>query len=276
MNRSYYQPFTRYIASRRLLLVVTVTLLLAAGIEAQTLRVAAAADLQFAMADLSGQFEKQSRVKLAVTYGSSGNFYSQIQNGAPFDLYFSADESYPQKLVEAGLAEKDSLFGYARGRLVLWVAKDFALDPALLEWKILEDPRVQKIAIANPEHAPYGAAAVAALKSAGEYDRVQPKLVYGENISQAAQFVQSGGAQVGAIALSLALSPAMKDGKRWEIPTELYPPLKQAAVILKSSSHPEAARAFLEFMKTDIAKATLTRYGFMFGEISAAPSKSKP
>jgi molybdate transport system substrate-binding protein len=260
----------------RVALALLVGGLVTSGAAAQTVRVAAAADLQYAMEDLARQYEKHSPVKLAVSYGSSGNFYAQIQNGAPFDLYFSADISYPQKLVEAGFAEKDSLYNYARGRIVLWVARDFALDPALLEWKILEDARVQKIAIANPEHAPYGAAAVAALKKAGEYDKVQAKFVYGENISQTAQFVQSGSAQVGVVALSLAISPAMRDGKRWEIPQELYPPLNQAAVILKSSPNPSAAKGFLEFVKSDIGRTTLARYGFVPAEVSAGAASNKP
>jgi molybdate transport system substrate-binding protein len=257
-------------------LVVCTALFFAAVTRAQTIRVAAAADLQYALADLALQYEKHSATKLAVTYGSSGNFYAQIQNGAPFDLYFSADVAYPQKLVEAGLAERDSLYSYARGRIVLWVARDFPLDPALLEWKTLEEVRVQKIAIANPEHAPYGAAAVAALKKAGMYEKVQSKFVYGENISQTAQFVQSSGAQVGIVALSLAISPAMRDGKRWEIPQELYPPLNQAVVMLKSAQNQSAARAFLEFLKTDAARATLKRYGFTAAEDSNVASPTKP
>jgi molybdate transport system substrate-binding protein len=262
--------------SFRAVLAVCCVLFLTAGVGAQTIRVAAAADLQYALADLASQYEKHSPAKLAITYGSSGNFYAQIQNGAPFDLYFSADVSYPEKLVGAGLAEQDSLYTYARGRIVLWVAKDFALDPALLEWKILEEPRVQKIAIANPEHAPYGVAAVAALKKAGVYQKVQAKFVYGENISQTAQFVQSGGAQVGIVALSLAISPAMRDGKRWEIPQDLYPPLNQGVVMLKSAQNQSAARAFLEFLKTDAARATLKRYGFVAAEGLATASAAKP
>jgi molybdate transport system substrate-binding protein len=257
-------------------LAVVGALLATAGAAGQTVLVAAAADLQYALADLARQYEKHSPAKLAVTYGSSGNFYAQIQNGAPFDLYFSADLTYPQKLVNAGLAEKDSLYAYARGGIVLWVARDFALDPALLEWKLLEEPRVQKIAIANPEHAPYGAAAVAALKKAGVYDKVQAKFVYGENISQTAQFVQSGSAQAGIVALSLAISPSMRDGKRWEIPKEFYPALNQAAVVLKSSQNQAAARAFLEFMKTEAARATLARYGFMAAEGSGGAAPGKP
>jgi molybdate transport system substrate-binding protein len=258
------------------LLGVCLELFLVADAGAQTIRVAAAADLQYALADLAGQYEKHSPAKLAITYGSSGNFYAQIQNGAPFDLYFSADMTYPQKLVEAGLAEKDSLYAYAQGRIVLWVARDFPLDPALLEWKILEEPRVQKIAIANPEHAPYGAAAVAALKRASMYNKVQAKFVYGENISQTAQFVQSGGAQVGIVALSLAISPAMRDGKRWEIPQELYPPLNQAVVMLKSARNQSASRAFLEFLKSDTARATLKRYGFTAAKDSSVASSAQP
>jgi molybdate transport system substrate-binding protein len=259
----------------RAVLAVCCALFLTSCVGAQTIRVAAAADLQYALADLAGQYEKHSPAKLAITYGSSGNFYAQIQNGAPFDLYFSADVTYPQKLVEVGLAERDSLYTYARGRMVLWVAKDFSLDPALLEWKILEETRVRKIAIANPEHAPYGAAAIAALKKAGAYDKVQAKFVYGENISQTAQFVQSGGAQVGIVALSLAISPAMRDGKRWEIPQDLYPPLNQAVVMLKSAQNQSAARAFLEFLKTDGARATLKRYGFTVAE-ALPPAAAKP
>jgi molybdate transport system substrate-binding protein len=276
MDRKHNREVRRAKVLLRAVLGVCAALLFVASVGAQTIRVAAAADLQYALADLAGQYEKHSTAKLAITYGSSGNFYSQIQNGAPFDLYFSADVTYPEKLVQAGLAEKDSLYTYARGRIVLWAAKDFPLDPALLEWKILEEPRVQKIAIANPEHAPYGAAAVAALKKAGMYEKVRAKFVFGENISQTAQFVQSGGAQVGIVALSLAISPAMKDGKRWEIPDGLYSPLNQAVVMLKSVQNQSAARTFLEFLKTDAAKATLKRYGFTGTEDLGVGSPGKP
>ncbi len=185
---------------------------------------AAAADLKFAMQDVAAQFEKQSGTKVDVTYGSSGNFFSQLQNGAPFDLFFSADIDYPKKLEAAGLAEPGTLYEYAIGRIAIWTPADAKVDVASLGWKTLLDPSVQKIAIANPEHAPYGRAAVAALQKAGIYDQVKPKLVYGENISQAAQFVQSGNAQAGIVAMSLAVSPGMKDGKRWEIPADMHPP----------------------------------------------------
>jgi len=229
---------------------------------AQSLRIAAASDLQFALADLAAQYEKQSGAKLAITYGSSGNFFAQIQNGAPFDLFFSADVAYPQKLIESGFAEPDSRYTYAFGRIVLWLPSESPLTPAKLQWKTLLDARIQKIAIANPEHAPYGRAAVGALQNAGLYERLKSKLVYGENISQAAQFLLSGNAQAGILALSLATAPAMKSGKYWEIPRDLYLPLEQAVVLLKSSPNKPAARAFLAFLRMEPARATLARYGF--------------
>ncbi|HXR09275.1 MAG TPA: molybdate ABC transporter substrate-binding protein, partial [Candidatus Acidoferrales bacterium] len=180
---------------------------------AQTLRIAAASDLQFALDDLAAQYEKQSGTKLAITYGSSGNFFAQIQNGAPFDLFFSADIAYPQKLIDAGFAEPGSRYTYAFGRIVLWLPPESPLTLADLQWNTLLDARIQKIAIANPDHAPYGRAAVAALQKAGIYERIKAKLVYGENISQAAQFVQSGSAQAGILAISLTFAPAMKPCK---------------------------------------------------------------
>jgi molybdate transport system substrate-binding protein len=230
---------------------------------AQTLRIAAAADLQFALPDLAAEYEKQTGVKLAVTYGSSGNFFAQIQNGAPFDLFLSADVDYPQKLIDAGLAVPDSLQPYAVGHLVLWYPKDSPLNPLEGDLKTLLDPRVQKIAIANPEHAPYGRIAVAALRAAGLYDQLKPKLVFGENVSQAAQFVQSGSAQAGLIALSFAFSPAMAGGKWVGIPLpNLGSWLLQAAVVLKSSPNKRVATSFLAFLKTTEAQNILKHYGF--------------
>jgi len=234
----------------------------AGNAHAQSLRIAAASDLQFALADLAAQYEKQSGAKLAITYGSSGNFFAQIQNGAPFDLFFSADIAYPQKLIDAGFAEPDSFVIYAYGHLVIWLPPDSPIDLTPTGFRTLLDPRIQKIAIANPEHAPYGRAAVAALQKAGLYEQLKSKLVYGENISQAAQFVLSGSAQAGILALSLATAPAMKSGKYWEIPRDLYPPLEQAVVLLKSSPNKPAARAFLAFLQTESARAALARYGF--------------
>jgi molybdate transport system substrate-binding protein len=226
------------------------------------IRIAAAADLKFAMAELAEKFEKQTRTKVNVTYGSSGNFFSQLQNGAPFDLFFSADIEYPKKLETAGLAEPGTLYEYAVGRIVIWTSADTQVDVAKQGWKTLLDARVEKIAIANPKHAPYGRAAVAALQKAGIYETVKLKLVYGENISQAAQFVQSGNAEAGIVAMSLAVSPAMRDGKRWEIPAEMHPAIEQGAIVLKDAQNKEAARAFLEFVKSTAGRAILAEYGF--------------
>jgi molybdate transport system substrate-binding protein len=242
--------------------LVLLSLWNAGSAHAQSLRIAAASDLQFAFADLAAQYEKQSGAKLAITYGSSGNFFAQIQNGAPFDLFFSADVAYPQKLIAAGSADADSFVIYAYGHLVIWLSPDSPIDLAAAGFRTLLDPRIQKIAIANPEHAPYGRAAVAALQRAGLYEQVKCKLVYGENISQAAQFVQSGSAPAGILAMSLTFAPATKSGKTWEIPRDLYPPLEQAVVLLKCSPNKPAARAFLAFLQTESGRATLTRYGF--------------
>ena len=228
------------------------------------IRLAAAADLKFAMGELSEMFERRTGTKVNVTYGSSGNFFSQLQNGAPFDLFFSADIEYPRKLEAAGIAEPKTLYEYAVGRIVIWTPADAKVDVTKHGWKTFLDTSVEKIAIANPEHAPYGRAAVAALQKAGIYEKVKPKLVYGENVSQAAQFVQSGNAQAGIVAMSLAVSPAMRDGKRWEIPADMHPAIEQGAIVLKNAKDKDAARTFLEFVKSADGRATLAKYGFEF------------
>jgi molybdate transport system substrate-binding protein len=256
--------------------IVAMALLKPKAAPAQEIRVAAAADLQFAMQDVAGQFEKQAGTKVNVTYGSSGNFFAQLENGAPFDLFFSADIAYPRKLESAGFAEPGTLYEYAVGRIAIWTPADATVDVVRLGWKTLLEPSVQKIAIANPEHAPYGRAAVAALQKAGIYEQVKAKLVYGENISQAAQFVQSGNAQAGIVAMSLAVSPGMKDGKRWEIPADMHPPIEQAAIVLKSAANKDAARAFLEFVKGETGRATLAKYGFTFPATATAASPVSP
>ncbi len=255
----------------RKILVLACLLVLASSARAQTLRVAAAADLQFAMSDLAGRFEKKTGAKVAVSYGSSGNFRAQIENGAPFDLFFSADVVYPRQLVSAGLADAQSLCVYAQGRLALWAPAGANLHLAERGFAALKDARIEKIAIANPEHAPYGRAAVAALQKAGLYDQVKSKLVFGENISQAAQFVQSGSAQAGIIALSLTFAESMKGGERWEIPADLYPPLQQAAVMIHASPNKAAASAFLEFVKSGEGRNVLVKYG-----LTASDSPQKP
>ena len=241
---------------------------------AQEIRVAAAADLQFTLDELGTQYEKQTTRKMNVSYGSSGNFFAQIQNGAPFDVFLSADIEYQRKLEAAGLAEAGTLYEYALGRIVIWMPANTRVDLAKLGWKALLDPSIQKIAIGNPEHAPYGRAAVAALRSAGIYEQVRAKLVYGENIAQAAQFVASGNAQAGILALSLAISPPMREGKRWEIAPNMHPPIEQAAVILKSAKDKDGARAFLTFLKSAEARKIFESHGFSVpapGRASAQP-----
>src|SRR5882757_6343374 len=217
--------------------------------DAAAITVAAAADLTFAFKDVAARFEKQTGNEVKLSFGSSGNFFSQIQNGAPYDLFFSADIDYPKKLDAAGLTEPGTMYEYATGKLVIWAPTSSKLDlshglPVLL------DSNIRKIAIANPQHAPYGRAAVAAMQHEGIYDKVKDRLVLGENISQAAQFVQSGNADVGIIALSLAIAPAMKErGSYVEVPAADYAAIIQAAVILKSSHNKEIAQQFMNFQK---------------------------
>jgi molybdate transport system substrate-binding protein len=255
----------------RKLTIALCGLALASCLRAQTLRIAAASDLQFAMNDLGGQFEKKTGTKVVVTFGSSGNFRAQIENGAPFDLFFSADAQYPQQLVAAGVADGPSLVVYALGHLVLWAPGAENLGVAKKGFDVFKDPRVTRIAIANPDHAPYGRAAVAALQKAGLYDQVKAKLVYGENISQTVQFAQSGNAQVGLIALSLTFADSMKGGDQWEIPADLYPVMQQEAVIINASRSKAAARGFLEFVKSDEGRKALSQYGLTPPEASAKP-----
>ncbi len=244
-------------------LLCLLSLFFCTTIPAQTLRIAAASDLQFALPDLAAEYQKQTGTHLAITYGSSGNFFAQIQNGAPFDLFLSADMEYPQKLIDARLAVRDSLQPYAVGHLILWYPKDSPLNLSGGTLNTLLDPRVEKIAIANPEHAPYGRVAVAVLRHAGLYDQLKSKLVFGESVSQAAQFVQSGSAQAGLIAVSLTFSPAMAGGKYVGVASvHLDSQLTQAAVVLESSGNKEAATSFLSFLRTTAARNILRHYGF--------------
>jgi molybdate transport system substrate-binding protein len=229
--------------------------------------VAAAADLNFAFKEIVAEFEKKTGHTVKLSLGSSGNFFAQISNGAPFDLYFSADISYPKKLEEAGLAEPGILYLYAVGRIVVWVPKGSPIDVGSLGIKALQHPAVKKIAIANPKHAPYGRASVAAMEHFKVYDAARDMLVLGENISQTAQFVQTGGADIGVIALSLASAPAMKEaGTYWEVPLEAYPRLEQGAVVLKAAKDPKTARAFLDYIKGPEGAAVFKRYGFFLPE----------
>ena len=230
---------------------------------AQEITVAAAADMSAALPELVAAYAKKTGQAVKLSFGSSGNLTNQIRNGAPFDVFFSADEEYPHQLIAEGLADKDTLYRYAVGRLVLWVPGDSPLDLSKLGVKALLDPAVKKISIANPVTAPYGRAAEAALRHFGIYDQVSSRLVLGENVSQAAQFVESGNAQAGLIALSHALATALRDkGRYWTVPLDAYPTLNQAAILLSRSKQQDAARRFLEFLRTPEATSLLTSYGF--------------
>ena len=232
--------------------------------------VAAASDLTFAMSDIAANFEKATGCTVRVSAGSSGNFLSQIENGAPFDVFFSADIEYPKKLESEGLAAPGSTYLYAVGKIVLWVRNESRLDIGK-GLAALRDPGIRKVAIANPQHAPYGRAAEEALRKAGVYEEVKSRLVLGENISQAAQFVESGNADAGILALSLAVSPGLKEkGRFWVVPENLYAPIDQGVVVIRTSRNPQGARAFFDYVKTPAMSALLERYGFVL------PGKGKP
>ena len=238
-------------------------ILLALCAAGQEITVAAAADMNVVLPELAARYTKQTGQIVKLSFGSSGNLTNQIRNGAPFDVFFSADEEYPKQLLADGLAVRESLYRYAVGRLVLWVPNTSTLDLPKLGMTALLDPSVKKLAIANPQHAPYGRAAEDALKHFGIYDQVAAKLVLGENVAQAAQFVESGNAQAGLIALSHALALAMKDkGRNWAVPLDSYPTLNQAAVVLSQSKHQDAAQEFLKFVRSSESISLLKSYGF--------------
>lgn len=231
----------------------------------RSLAIAAAADLQFALVEVKEAFAAANPgIEVAVTYGSSGNFYTQLLNKAPFDLFLSADLSYPRKLVEAGLADGATEFLYSRGHLVLWVLKESPIPVERLGMRALLHPAARKVAIANPRFAPYGRAAEAALTKAGLLEAVTPRLVFGENIGQTAQFVQTGAADIGMLALSLAKAPVMANrGRYWEVPQDAHPPLDQGGVILNHARNRAGALAFCAFLRSPAGLAILRRYGFV-------------
>ena len=246
----------------------------AAPCAAQEITVAAAADLRPAFEEIIASFQQlHPGTAVKVTYGSSGNFFQQIQNGAPFDLFLSANEDYPKKLESAGLTVPGSYYQYVRGKIVLLVSASSKID-INQGLKFLLDESVKKIAIADPSHAPYGQAAVAALKTEKIYDQVSAKLVTGENISQAASFVLSGAADVGIVSLSLALAPSTRPQVRyWEIPSSDYPRIEQACVIIKASKNQKLAVEFQSYFRSKEVSSVLERYGF---EIPAAGKTGPP
>jgi molybdate transport system substrate-binding protein len=238
---------------------------------AQELKVAAASDLTGVMERLAPAFEKQTNVHVNVAMGSSGSFFAQIQTGAPFDVFLSADRGYPEKLTREGKAEARTVTYYARGRLALWISNDSPLQQQLRskdgvltgDLKALAGSGVKKIALANPDLEPYGRAAVAVLQRYKVYDQVKSKLVLGENISQTAQFAQSGNADVAFISYSLALSSAMtRNGSCLLMPDDRYAPIEQAGVVVSASQNKDQGARFLQFLTSPEAQAILREFGF--------------
>jgi len=243
------------------LLLASFLLLSTTAAHAEKITIAAAADLKFAMDEIVTSFNQSySGHEVEVIYGSSGKFFTQVQQGAPYDLYFSADINYPRELAKKGLAASD-VTPYAFGRIVLW---SNSMDASKMTLAHLTDPKISKIAIANPKHAPYGKRAEEALKSVKLWDGVQPKLVFGENIAHTAQFVQTGNAQAGIIALSLALNPALsKQGGYYLIPQNLHEPLEQGYIITKRAENKPLAKTFSSYMTSKETRRIMTKYGFV-------------
>jgi molybdate transport system substrate-binding protein len=229
---------------------------------AQEIIVAVAANVQFAMQDIEKVYEQKSGLAIKTVISSSGKLTAQIQNGAPFDVFLSADMKYPDTLYAAGFAGTKPRV-YAYGALVLWTMKDWDLSQGI---KILPEAKIQKIAIANPQTAPYGEEAVKLLKHYQIYEGVAPKLVYGESIAQVNQYIFSQAAEAGITAKSVVLSPEMKGKGKWvEIDHRAYSPIAQGAVILKhgSKNHPQAAQAFYDFLFSEAAGKILQDYGYL-------------
>ena len=250
-------------------------LLLAFAVRAESrptvLTVAAASDLVYCLVELNEVYARaHPDVAIKVTNGSSGNFFAQIRAGAPYDVFMSADLHYPQQLIAAGLASAESLTPYAKGRIVLWTTRpDLDLSGGL---RGLSAMQVQRLAIANPEHAPYGRAARSALKSAGRWQEFEPKLVFGENIAQTAQFVQTGNADAAILALSLAAAPRLAAAGRYvEIPAEDHEPLEQAAVLTATGSRNRVAADYIAFLRSAEARAVFVRFGFLLPD-AAGPA----
>lgn len=240
--------------------VATLALVSCSGGTTERVNVAAAADLRYALNDIiTIAQDANPDSEFAVTYGSSGQFLQQIVNGAPFDLYLSADRAFPQQLVDEGLATDP--FRYAIGRLVLWVPEGSSLDPRD-GLSVLSDAR--RISIANPEHAPYGRAAVSAMETAGVYDALADRLVLGENVAQAAEFVLTGNADAGIVALSMVLSDPLRDvGTWWEIPVDTFPTIDQGGALITDSA---GARALRDILTGPQGRDILARYGFTLPE----------
>jgi molybdate transport system substrate-binding protein len=226
---------------------------------AEQVLVAVAANFLPPFRELAVEFEATTGHNVRVVAGSTGNFYAQIRNGAPFDIFFSADVERPTLLEEEGLALKGSRLTYAIGRLVLW-----SPDPSFVKGdSTLNSEYFKHLAIANPKTAPYGGAAMQTMQKLGLWEKLQPRIVMGENLGQTMGFIESGNAELGFVALSQVLDPKLKNkGSRWDVPTDLHQPIKQAVVLLEKGKANPAARAMLEFIRSPQAQAIIARYGY--------------
>jgi molybdate transport system substrate-binding protein len=238
-------------------LALTTAALLTAQADAAQTNVAVAANFTDAAKEIAGAFKTNTGHDAVLSFGSSGQFMTQISQDAPFEVFLSADDERPKKLVAQGLGVSDSEFTYAIGKLVLW-----SKQPGLVKGEeTLKDARFSKLSICNPVAAPYGAAAVETMKSLKLYDALQPKFVEGANISQAYQFVETGNAEVGFVALSQLAGK--NEGSRWMVPQDLYNPIIQGAVLLKKGEKNPAATAFMQFLKGPEARAIIEKYGYV-------------
>lgn len=229
----------------------------------KTLLIAVASNMRFAMNEIVDEFEKKIQAEIQVAYGSSGSITAQLMAGAPFDIFFSADEALPRRLISKGAALEDKLYRYGTGQIVLWVPADSPIKLKEDEMSALLHPSVRKIAIANPRHAPYGIAAVSALKNAGLYDRLRPRLVLGENISETAHFVRSGSAEIGILSYSHAISSSLKEfGRLWLVPAASYPSLNQGAIILRQSQNVDLSKAFIAFIINGKGREIMNHHGY--------------
>lgn len=245
-----------------IVLVLCAVLLLGLPLSAQnkTLRIAAAADLQPVLPRFISRFEKQTGIQVETSFASSATLATQILNGAPFDLFLAANRAFPQKIVDAHLAVEPEPITYAQGILVLWARR--GLLPGGFTMESLKNPAVRHIAVANPVHAPYGAAAIAALRSLRLESTLKPKLVFAENIAQAAQFGQSGNADCALISKTIAITPPLTQAGRFvPVPPTAYPAIEQGAVILRNAVHLQAARDFLHYLQSPGGRALLASSG---------------
>ncbi|WP_289282337.1 MULTISPECIES: molybdate ABC transporter substrate-binding protein [unclassified Methylophaga] len=231
------------------------------NVQAQTVMVAVAANFTEPMQDIAAAFDKETDNNTVLSFASSGKFFAQIKNGAPFDVFLSADAAKPLALEQDGLSVKDSRFTYAQGGLILWSPKVGFVDSQSPD--VLRTGQFKHLSLANPKLAPYGKAAVETLNNLGIYDDVANKIVMGENIAQAYQFVATHNAQLGFVALSQVMKQGkLSSGSGWIVPKDLYSPIRQDAVLLKKAEHNDAAKALLDYLKSEKALAIIESYGY--------------